>query len=90
MCGIAGLWDRRGQTAPDRGLRFDADKVLLDPYGRGVVVPPGYDRQAAGFQYYEKFTLVPPLGINPPPRRVSARRWGAGSSGRCPRPLLVT
>src|SRR6185295_8096734 len=30
------------------GLRFDAGKVLLDPYGRGVVVPKGYDRGAAG------------------------------------------
>jgi glycogen operon protein len=29
------------------GLRFDPAKVLLDPYGRGVAVPPGYDREAA-------------------------------------------
>jgi NADH-quinone oxidoreductase subunit M len=29
-----------------------------------LVVYCGYDREAAGFQYYEKFTLVPPLGIN--------------------------
>jgi glycogen operon protein len=36
-----------GPRDPARGLRFDADKVLLDPYGRGVAVPPGYDRQAA-------------------------------------------
>src|SRR5262249_26263297 len=28
-----------GPAAPDRGLRFDPTKVLLDPYGRGVVVP---------------------------------------------------
>src|SRR6476660_898324 len=28
-----------GPSAPERGLRFDASKVLLDPYGRGVVVP---------------------------------------------------
>jgi len=37
-----------GKTAPERGLRFDPAKVLLDPYGRGVVVPKGYDRIAAG------------------------------------------
>jgi glycogen operon protein len=37
-----------GPSAPDRGLYFDASKVLLDPYGRGVVVPKSYDRQAAG------------------------------------------
>jgi glycogen operon protein len=36
-----------GPTAPDRGLRFDPTKVLLDPYGRGVVVPKTYDRLAA-------------------------------------------
>ncbi len=36
-----------GPSAPERGLRFDAGKVLLDPYGRGVVVPKNYDREAA-------------------------------------------
>jgi glycogen operon protein len=29
------------------GCRFDAGKVLLDPYGRGVAVPAGYDRDQA-------------------------------------------
>ena len=29
------------------GMRFDADKVLLDPYGRGVAVPKNYTRGAA-------------------------------------------
>jgi glycogen operon protein len=32
----------RGPVEPARGLRFDPDKVLLDPYGRGVVTPRGY------------------------------------------------
>lgn len=36
-----------GPREPDRGLLFDADKVLLDPYGRGVVVPGNHDRDAA-------------------------------------------
>jgi glycogen operon protein len=36
-----------GPSDPARGLRFDPDKVLLDPYGRAVVVPDGYDRLAA-------------------------------------------
>jgi glycogen operon protein len=36
-----------GPNAPDRGLRFDAQKVLLDPYGLAVAVPDGYDRDAA-------------------------------------------
>ena len=29
-----------GPSDPARGMRFDPAKVLLDPYGRGVVVPP--------------------------------------------------
>ena len=36
-----------GPSDPARGLRFDPAKVLLDPYGRGVVVPENYDREAA-------------------------------------------
>ena len=35
---VAGPW------APEAGLRFDDRSVLLDPYGRGVVVPAGYQR----------------------------------------------
>ena len=37
----------QGPDDPARGLRFDAEKVLLDPYGRGVVIPDGYSRDAA-------------------------------------------
>jgi isoamylase len=37
----------RGPVDPERGLRFDAQKVLLDPYGRAVVVPKNYNRRAA-------------------------------------------
>src|SRR5262245_24775062 len=36
-----------GPFDPARGLRFDAAKVLLDPYGREVIVPSGYSRDAA-------------------------------------------
>ena len=36
-----------GPFEPERGMRFDPQKLLLDPYARGVVVPPGYDRDAA-------------------------------------------
>ena len=36
-----------GALDPPRGLRFDPQKVLLDPYGRAVAVPPGYRRRAA-------------------------------------------
>jgi glycogen operon protein len=36
-----------GPSDPQRGHRFDSDKVLLDPYGRAVAVPAGYSRVAA-------------------------------------------
>ncbi|MGA7393932.1 MAG: alpha-amylase family glycosyl hydrolase [Terrimicrobiaceae bacterium] len=37
----------RGPHDPSRGMRFDAAKLLLDPYGRGVVVPGNYSRDSA-------------------------------------------
>ncbi len=33
-----------------RGMGFDPAKVLLDPYGRGVVVPKNYSRDAASME----------------------------------------
>jgi isoamylase len=36
-----------GPFAPERGLRFDAASILLDPYGLAVAVPDSYDRLAA-------------------------------------------
>jgi glycogen operon protein len=36
-----------GPSSPEKGLRFDASKLLLDPYGKGVVVPENYSRKAA-------------------------------------------
>jgi len=36
-----------GPFDPKRGHRFDAQKVLLDPYGRGVAIPTNYSREAA-------------------------------------------
>jgi isoamylase len=35
-----------GPFEPQKGLRFDPDKVLLDPYGRSVAVPEKYDHKA--------------------------------------------
>ncbi len=37
-----------GPWAPENGERFDPTRVLLDPYGRGVVLPDGYRRVPAG------------------------------------------
>jgi isoamylase len=36
-----------GPLDPSTGMRFDPEKLLLDPYGRGVVVPKAYNRAAA-------------------------------------------
>ena len=36
-----------GPLSPESGLRFDSNKVLLDPYGRGVVTPHSYSRDLA-------------------------------------------
>jgi len=36
-----------GPFAPERGWRFDGEKLLVDPYGLAVAVPDGYDRWAA-------------------------------------------
>jgi glycogen operon protein len=36
-----------GASDPTNGLRFDSSKVLLDPYGRAVVAPKAFSREAA-------------------------------------------
>jgi glycogen operon protein len=37
----------QGPADPQSGMRFQPSKVLLDPYGRAVVVPGNYSREAA-------------------------------------------
>jgi glycogen operon protein len=54
-----------GPSAPARGLGFDPAKVLLDPYGRGVIVPANYTREAArregdNAEYAMKSVVVDP------------------------------
>jgi isoamylase len=36
-----------GPFDPEKGFRFDPDKVLLDPYGKAVAVPKKYSRKEA-------------------------------------------
>lgn len=36
-----------GRNIPQQGLCYDAEKVLLDPYGRAVAMPTDYKREAA-------------------------------------------
>ncbi|MBL0277189.1 MAG: glycogen debranching protein GlgX [Anaeromyxobacter sp.] len=40
-------WRAHGPLEPSQGLRFDGQKLLLDPYARAIDVPAGYDRAAA-------------------------------------------
>jgi len=47
-----------GPFDPPQGLRFDASKVLLDPYGRGVVTPVGYSRDGAARNGYDNATTA--------------------------------
>jgi glycogen operon protein len=36
-----------GPSDPDKGMRFDPAKLLIDPYGRGIAVSSNYSREAA-------------------------------------------
>jgi isoamylase len=47
-----------GPFDPSRGLRFDASKVLLDPYGREVVTPLDYSRDKAARAGYDSATTA--------------------------------
>ncbi len=54
-----------GPFDPDNGLRFDADKLLLDPYGRGVVVPNNYSREAARHPGSTSATAMKSVVVDP-------------------------
>ena len=68
-----GPWD------PANGLRFDPTKVLLDPYGRGVAVPEGYDRGAAGAPGDNSATAMKSVVVDP-----SAYDWEGDAPLRRP------
>jgi len=62
----------QGPSDPANGLRFDSSKVLLDPYGRGVVVPRSYSREAASREgdnlaMAMKSVVVDPRALLSPP-----------------------
>lgn len=40
-------WRVEGPNMPALGHRFDPEKVLVDPYARGVFFPPDYKRSAS-------------------------------------------
>ncbi len=40
-------WRAHGPFDPQRGYRFDGQKLLIDPYARAIVVPKAYNRREA-------------------------------------------
>jgi isoamylase len=54
-----------GPAEPARGMRFDPDKVLLDPYGRGVMVPGNYSREAARKEGDNTSTAMKSVVVDP-------------------------
>jgi len=71
-----------GPFDPAQGMRFDPAKVLLDPYGRGVVVPRDYSREAAAVEGDNAATAMKSVVVDPsaydwegdaPLKRPSAR-----------------
>jgi glycogen operon protein len=54
-----------GPSTSASGLRFDPGKVLLDPYGRGVVVPKNYSREAARREGDNAATAMKSVVVDP-------------------------
>ena len=50
---------------PPSGMRFDPAKVLLDPYGRGAVVPKNYSRDAARLKGDNAATAIKSVVTDP-------------------------
>jgi glycogen operon protein len=76
------IYGFRASGPSGRGCRFDSAKTLLDPYGRAVAVPQGYDRVAAGSPGDNSPTAMKSVVVDPraydwegdiPPRRPSSR-----------------
>ena len=62
-------WRVHGEFAPEKGWRFDGEKVLLDPYTRAVAGAKSYDRLAAAQPGNNcaralKSVVVDPLGYD--------------------------
>src|SRR5262249_47607521 len=63
-----------GPYDPARGHRFDPDKVLLDPYGRAVVVPSDYDRKMTAMKSVAVDSAAYDWEGNRPRERPAAQR----------------
>jgi isoamylase len=54
-----------GPFDPASGMRFDPSKILLDPYGRAVVVPRNYSRNAARLEGDNVATAMKSVVVDP-------------------------
>jgi isoamylase len=72
-----------GPFLPEHGLRFDPDKVLLDPYGRAVVVPDGYSRQLSSRRGDNTATAMKSVVADP-------RQYDWGGDAPLRRPFSTT
>ena len=54
-----------GSFQPERGLRFDPTKLLLDPYGRAVVVPKDFQRIDAAKEGDNGATAMKSVVVDP-------------------------
>ncbi len=77
-----------GPSDPGRGQRFDRDKVLLDPYARGVLLPPDFSRAAACVAGGNDAKA--PLGILPPAITMPAQPARRAQAQARPRPTRHT
>lgn len=68
-----------GVFCPPIGLRFDPTKVLLDPYGRRVIVPQNYSRDAASSPGDNTATAMKNMVVD-----LDAYDWGEDRPIRTP------
>ncbi len=54
-----------GPADSANGMRFDPAKILLDPYGRGVVAPKNYSREAARKEGNNTATAMKSVVVDP-------------------------
>ena len=66
-----------GRMRPSADCGSIRTKVLLDPYGRGVVVPKNYDREAAQRAGDNAATAMKSVVVDPSALRLGGRRSAA-------------
>jgi isoamylase len=54
-----------GSFAPGNGLRYDPDKILIDPYGKAVAVPERYSRVSASAPGDNSATAMKSVVVDP-------------------------